>query len=83
MPQWTWEYIDKHMTIPRLKTYYEVWRNSTPPLALAVSQALGFKRNKKRSVKEQFHELLGLGMKVGKEALPPSKQLKLPLGAKA
>lgn len=50
-PGWTWEYIDDHMTVPRLSTFTEYWK-SHPPMHLLVAAYLGVespKENKKMS----------------------------------
>jgi hypothetical protein len=37
---WTWEYIDDHMTIPRLLGFAEYWKES-PPVNESVAQVFG------------------------------------------
>jgi hypothetical protein len=39
---WTWEYIDEHMTLPRLDALNEYWRRN-PPLHQLVAAYAGFK----------------------------------------
>jgi len=39
---WTWEYIDEHMTLPRLDAMKDYW-NDNPPLHQLVAAYLGHK----------------------------------------
>ncbi len=41
-PGWTWEYIDDHIDIPRIRALTSYWRLH-PPLHIVVPAALGIK----------------------------------------
>jgi hypothetical protein len=38
---WTWEYIDNHMTIPRLSTMTRYW-SQNPPVHVLVAEYMGY-----------------------------------------
>lgn len=38
---WTWEYIDNHMTIPRLSAMTRYW-NQNPPVHVLVAEYMGY-----------------------------------------
>ncbi len=41
-PGWTWEYIDDHMTIPRM-TAINKYQSSHPPIHVMIAAYLGIK----------------------------------------
>jgi hypothetical protein len=51
MTGWTWDYVENHITIPRLKALHKEWQRH-PPLALMVAGYLGIKPKEEGSVEE-------------------------------
>jgi hypothetical protein len=39
---WTWEYVDEHMTLPRMYALSKQWR-MFPPVRITVASAFGYK----------------------------------------
>lgn len=59
---WTWEYIDMNMTLPRLYSLTQYWRDN-PPLHILIGAFLGVKpsgkslKNKEPDLAELIAEL--------------------------
>ena len=43
MTGWTWDYVENHMTVPRLKAMHEEWQRN-PPLPLMIATYLGIRK---------------------------------------
>lgn len=39
-PAWTWDYVDEHMTVPRVNKIFE-HRGNVPPLHLSMAKMAG------------------------------------------
>ena len=50
-PGWTWEYVDRHMTLPRLMSLQNYW-GEHPPIHRMVASYLGYKPRAKLSNKD-------------------------------
>jgi hypothetical protein len=66
---WTWDYIDAHMTFPRLRALNARWRDVPPPaMQLArIAAALGLKpapRPQKQTAQEFMQSALAAGVPV-------------------
>lgn len=54
---WTWEYIDEHMTLPRLAEMSAYWKNN-PPLHSMIAAYFGIGTPKKQSDGGDIAELM-------------------------
>jgi hypothetical protein len=55
----TWEYIDDHMTMDRLKAMQSYW-DANPPLHLLVKAYIGYEKPSKPQGIEEFLAMTGI-----------------------
>lgn len=55
---WSWEYIDEHMTLPRLAALTRYW-DQFPPLHVLVAGAVGYEARKPAADPGELFEMLG------------------------
>lgn len=65
MTGWTWEYIDKSMTLPRWESMCEYWKNN-PPQHMLMAIYIGYKPEKPKP-KNDLGELMGMFKAMGGE----------------
>lgn len=58
-PGWTWEYVEDHITVPRLNKIIEYWTTKQPSLAASMAAMIGFKpKGSNTEVQSGIEELL-------------------------
>ena len=56
MTGWTWDYVEEHMTMPRLKALHEEWRRH-PPVPLMIAAYLGIKPQEEGTTEELLERI--------------------------
>jgi len=60
MTGWTWDYVENHMTIPRLKALHAEWQR-VPPLSIMVAYFLGIRPKEEGTAEELVERIMGMG----------------------
>lgn len=60
MTGWTWDYVEDHIIVPRLKALHEQWRRY-PPIPIMIAAALGMTPKEEGSGEELVERIMSLG----------------------